>query len=248
MVATARNAYLNPDDPKAVQEKLSDLSRSSYQSADALKLALLQGWQEALDKILEDNVLSEDEERCLVETPGKFGITKEELRAVEGWPRVVKAVVLRDVLAGRIQSRVTVNFAVPFNFQKGETLLWLFQNVRYGESRTRTQYVGSSQGVSIRIMRGVYYRVGAFKGERVQSSELVMVDAGLLGITDKHLYFAGSTKGLRIPYRKVASFTPYSDGIGVYRDAVTAKQQVFITEDGWFTYNLVTNLAQFAAE
>lgn len=28
------------------------------------------------------------------------------------------------------------------------------------------------------------------------------------------------------------------------RDAASAKPQIFITGDGWFTYNLVTNLAQ----
>ena len=215
---------------------------------DAFKRALLQGWEEALDKVLEDNVLSEDEERRLLEMPEALGVTKDELQAIEGWQRIGKAAVLRDVLAGTIKSRITVNFALPFNLQQRETLLWLFQNVRYCESRTRTRYVGSSAGVSIRVMRGLYVRTAAFKGEPVQSTELAMVDTGLLGITDKHVYFTGTTKGLRIPYRKVASFTPYPDGIGIHRDAMTAKQQVFVTKDGWFTYNLVTNLAKLAAE
>ena len=40
------------------------------------------------------------------------------------------------------------------------------------------------------------------------------------------------------------SFEPYSDGVGVMRDAQTAKPQNFITGGGWFVYNLVTNLAK----
>jgi len=36
---------------------------------------------------------------------------------------------------------------------------------------------------------------------------------------------------------------PYSDGIGIHRDAASAKPQIFVTGDGWFTYNLVVNLA-----
>lgn len=36
----------------------------------------------------------------------------------------------------------------------------------------------------------------------------------------------------------------YEDGIGVMRDVQTAKPQEFRTGDGWFIYNLVTNLAQ----
>ena len=40
------------------------------------------------------------------------------------------------------------------------------------------------------------------------------------------------------------SVNPCADGIGVMRDAQTAKPQTFRTGDGWFIYNLVTNLAQ----
>ena len=42
----------------------------------------------------------------------------------------------------------------------------------------------------------------------------------------------------------IVSFEPYSDGLGVMRDAQMAKPQTFITGDGWFVYNLVVNLAQ----
>jgi len=48
----------------------------------------------------------------------------------------------------------------------------------------------------------------------------------------------------RIPYAKIVSFTPFSDGIGLHRDAVTAKPQFFVTGDDWFTYNAVVNLAK----
>ena len=39
-------------------------------------------------------------------------------------------------------------------------------------------------------------------------------------------------------------FHPYTDGFGIMRDAQTAKPQAFRTGDGWFPYNLATNLAQ----
>jgi len=47
-----------------------------------------------------------------------------------------------------------------------------------------------------------------------------------------------------VPYSKIVSFTPYSDGIGIQRDAASAKPQTFVTGDGWFIYNLVVNLAR----
>jgi hypothetical protein len=73
----------------------------------------------------------------------------------------------------------------------------------------------------------------------------VLVDTGLVVVTDKNIYFSGPAKSLRIPYTKIVSFLPFEDGIGVIRDTPTAKPQIFTNGDGWFTYNLVTNLAQF---
>lgn len=65
-----------------------------------------------------------------------------------------------------------------------------------------------------------------------------------MGVTTKHLYFAGDGKSFRVQYDKIVSFEPLNDGIGIQRDAATAKPQYFVTGDGWFIYNLVTNLAQ----
>ena len=66
----------------------------------------------------------------------------------------------------------------------------------------------------------------------------------MLGLTTKHLYFAGARKKFRVRYAKIVSFEPYSDGLGIMRDAQTAKPQTFRTGDGWFAYNLAANLAQ----
>lgn len=69
-------------------------------------------------------------------------------------------------------------------------------------------------------------------------------DTGLLGITDRHLYFAGSGKRFRIHYNKLVSIDPYEDAIIAQRDAQTAKPQVFTNLDGGFVWELVTGLSQ----
>ena len=47
-----------------------------------------------------------------------------------------------------------------------------------------------------------------------------------------------------IVIKNVVNFTPFKDGIGLFRDAANAKPQNFQTGAGWFTYNLITNLAR----
>ena len=77
----------------------------------------------------------------------------------------------------------------------------------------------------------------------MEESDTSQADTGLLGITDRHMYFHGPVKSFRVKYDKVVSFQPFSDGIGFQRDAASAKPQGFVTGDGWFIYNLITNLA-----
>ena len=60
----------------------------------------------------------------------------------------------------------------------------------------------------------------------------------------KPLYFSGPKKKFRVRCDKIADFEPYDDGFGIMEDTQTAKPQVFRTGNGWFAYNLATNLAQ----
>ena len=108
----------------------------------------------------------------------------------------------------------------------------------------RRERRGTSHGVSIRVARGLYYSPRQFRSRPIEWEETVHADTGMLGLTTKHLYFAGERKKFRVRYDKIVSFEPYADGLGIMRDAQTAKPQTFRTGDGWFAYNLAANLAQ----
>ena len=57
----------------------------------------------------------------------------------------------------------------------------------------------------------------------------------------RDFYFHSPAKAFRIRHDKIVTIVPYSDGIEVQRDAATAKPQKFVTDDGWFLYNVVQN-------
>lgn len=231
-------------DLQQLESQIRQVASSSYIDTLAMKALVVSGWEKAVDRAFDDGILTEEEENALSELKEYFSLSQQEIDKNGSFTKIVKGAVLRDVLDGEIPERVKIDGNLPFNLQKTEKVIWVFQDVDYYEEKTRTHYVGGSQGVSIRIAKGLYYRTGAFKGQRVQTSETVHADTGLLGVTNKHIYFAGVSKRFRINYNKIVAFEPYSDGIGVQRDAQTAKPQTFVTGDGWFTYNLITNLAQ----
>jgi hypothetical protein len=177
----------------------------------------------------------------------QLGLTPEDLNANGAFDRAVKGKILSDLLEGRVPI-AEIKGHLPFNLKKSEQPVYLFNSVGYLEERTRTTYVGRSHGVSVKVVKGVYYRVGAFKGTPVSTSQMEFVDSGLLAVTTENLYYQGQRKSFRIPYSKIVSFTQYSDGIGLQREAASARPQVFVTGDGWFTCNLIENLARLTEE
>jgi hypothetical protein len=209
-----------------------------------IKPILIDGWSKALDVALEDGVISHEEEKKLVDLQEFFGLSQKDVDEQGAYTKLVKSCVLREVMNGEIPEAFQPEGNLPVNLQRGEKIVWGFQPVQYYEQKNRTQYVGGSSGVSVRIAKGVYFRTSAFKGSPIVTTQTIHIDTGLLLATDRNIYFAGPTKSFRIPYGKIVSYQPFSDGISLCRDTASAKPQVFRTGDGWFTYNLLSNLGR----
>ena len=228
----------------ALEGRLLDAIAAGQVGYPQRQAALLNGWQRAAAMLLDDGVLSAEEESRLVQCRTRFDLGDDALNTDGSLLRVQQASTLRRVMAGDAGSSVTVEPGFPVNFQRGEKPVWVFHKVAYFEDRDRKQYQGRSQGISVRVLSGVYVRLGAFKGEPLISTHRTHVDSGMLVVGTQNLYFVGPKKSLRVPFGKIVNFTRLSDGIGIHRDAASAKPQFFQTGDGWFVYNLLINLAQ----
>lgn len=241
-VAIRAHAALNGDEAMADLPAIIGRLQTDHDLSDnETRTVLIAEWTRAVDAFLDDGLLIEEEERRLVEFAHGNGL---EMNALPQFDRVVKSAALTDLFNGRLPRRFNLPDNLPVNLQRGENIVWARANTAYLEDRTKREYRGMSHGVSVRIMSGLYYRVGGFKGRPVERTEREHIDDGWLVVTDQNLYFAGARKSVRVPYAKIVTIEPYSDGIAIMRDAATAKPQVFVTDDGWFTYNLVVNLAK----
>lgn len=225
---------------KRLTDAVADHGLTFYEKTELL----VSGYERCVEAFLDDGLLDADEERKLVACQERFGLSQEVLNRNGKFMKVGKAAVLRRVMEGNIPENVIIDGGMPVNLQRGEKPVWVFNRCQYLEDIVRRQIVGRSQGMSFRVMSGVYYRVGGFKGEPVLTTERKNLGTGMLVVTNKSLYFVGPGKTTRIPYAKVVSFTPYSDAVGVMRDAATAKPQFFVVDDPWFALNLISNLAQ----
>jgi len=97
-------------------------------------------------------------------------------------------------------------------------------------NQTRAQrkgYVGGSVSIPSGI-KGVRFRFGSY--QPISSQEITELDQGTLVVTNKRLYFLGSTRNTKVDYSKIIDATIFTDSLKI--DKQTGK-------DDWFTMNAV---------
>lgn len=236
----------NERDTHQLKQAIDLVAKMSYINNQARRPLIVKGWKQAVDQALEDHVLTVREERALYQIIRQFNLSDEEIKKDGAISRIDHARIIRNIMEGVIPEFPTDDLQLPFNFQKSEKVVWLFANVDYYEQRKSTRYRIGSQEFKADLATSLYLKTTDVSAELIESEETVHVDRGILGVTTKHIYFAGSQKSIRINYDNIVTFKHYSDGIGVVQDTPASSPQEFVTSDGWFTYNLVTNLARLA--
>ena len=237
-------AFESQNDFKPLDHKVQAASSLEIMTDKSMHGLLAAQWQKKAESILAAGVISSDNEKTLAKIISHFGLTQQELDTNGILTKTAKSSILRQVMHGEIPSNAKFDGNIGVNFQKGEEPVWTFSQAKYLEDKVKRETVGRSSGMSVRVARGVYYHVGGSKGHMVEHTERTHVDTGKLVVTNKNIYFVGSRTTTRIPYGKIVSFEPFSDGFGLMRDAASAKAQIFVTGDGWFSFNLVSNLAR----
>lgn len=235
-------ALVSPVPPHKFRELVEGVAQTHHVTPSELAPLAIAGISRMIDKALIDSVLTAEEDIRISELRDAFGLSVPQLGASGG--RLVKSEILRDLDAGRIPERVRVEGGVPINFARGEIVIWIFNGVEYHAIKSRTQYVGGSQGVSVRLMKGVYYRVGASRGESIKTNELALEASGDLVLSSQNVYFVSPVKVIKFPVRKIVGLQVFSDAVQITRDGVSAKPQFFKLDDPWFAANAIARLNQ----
>ena len=210
----------------------------------SLPSVFIEGWEKEAERYLSDDELSESEEVALGNFKEFYGFTTEQLDKNGVFSRVIKAGILRELFSGQVPDRISVSGNFPFNLNKQEQLVWVFEDCHYLEDKSKRRYEGRTGGVSFRVISGVYLRTGSFSGHPIDYTERSFVGTGTLALTTQNVYFSCESTSLRIPLKKIVSHQAFDDGVGIIRDAANARNEVFVTGDGWFAYNLLTGLCK----
>ena len=227
-----------------VGDRVRDVLGAGWVSGEsAFEEVLAEGLEAAERKVLDDDLLDEEEERSVlgfIESLDPVHAASPRVDQVR--QRLEQAGILRLVMEGRNPfSRQTGMSLHGIRFMKSEQPVWRFEGVDYQTMKKRVTYSGGSRGMSVRVARGVYARTGSIRARRHVEEHHEHTDAGRLIVTTKHVYFVGSKHRFRVRHDRVVSYQPFQNGFELTRDRANARPEQFVGMDGWFVYNLLMN-------
>lgn len=108
--------------------------------------------------------------------------------------------------------------------RSGEQVYWVERARLFEEKFVSRRYEGGSQGVSIRVMKGVSFRLGSHRGRLVSDTATLPVSDGEFIVTSQRLVFRGSAKSFETKFKNLLDVCNHVDGI-VFSEANRQKQR-----------------------
>ena len=150
---------------------------------------------------------------------GLFDIfKKKEVKKVSNVPEETLNWWFDELVNQLSDGDMASSFTSNVLMKKGEKLVLSIPSVDYCEERV-VKFKGTTQGVSVRLMKGVSYRFGGFEGGTEQ--QIVTLDTGDFSLTNKRLIFSGQTKSVEYPLSKIVTIDTLENGVVINRSGKT---------------------------
>jgi hypothetical protein len=117
---------------------------------------------------------------------------------------------------------ITIDILLP----KNEMCYFRTSSDLYENRKVTTRLSYGGPTARVKIMKGVYYRVGSVSVRSESKDVLTKIDTGSLYITNKRVLFVGSKQNKPIKLSQIIDFEVYSDGIEIVKDS--GKNLVFM--------------------
>jgi hypothetical protein len=180
-------------------------------------IPMLKLYTKLYDTLIQDKELTDHEIAVLERIRNIFGLAKEDV----GYDAQVLPYLFVNHLrkTDQLPTQIT-ELDVPLLLKKGEFAHYAAATLLKEPRIMNLGYRGGSHGVSFRVMKGVYYRVGAHRGRMIKEEQLVQTSAGVLVITNKRLFLVPATgnKPITIPLDKIHFYRCSENALEVYKE------------------------------
>lgn len=230
----------NNIDPLAILGDVEHEAAQNFIGTDENKKVLQQAMLDVVMAATQKPISDADYTR-ITTIQHAFALTNDDLGYV--WNVLYGSRILALLDEGKVEEIQTA-FSGSFapRLEKDEHGIWAFSGVKYLVMKHQTRYVGRSSGISVRLMKGVYYRTGSFSGTPIQTEYLSVQDNGGLSITNRNVYYIGSNVAEKLPLNKIVSVQLHTDGIEILESGRSKKPLILQFDDPGLAANLLARL------
>lgn len=225
-----KDNYLDDSDKLTLEKIKKDLLLSDETANQIYAQTAGKILEQFVNNAVEDGRLSPDEEKQLEELQSNLGISIS-------LDDKSKAVLEKYKLYWTIENGELPTIDSDINLQKNESL-YFKTNINWHELRTVTKRINYTGGTGrIRICKGVYYRIGSVKPQRMTEDVLTKIDTGMLYLTSKRLIFIGTKGNKSIKLNTILMFEPYSNGVQI--EKATGKSPMLGFSDNVEVFSMI---------
>lgn len=200
------------------------LGMSEAQTRQLYETAAAATVQAAFTSAIADHRYTMDEEAHVMALARSLGVVIKHDESTE-------ALVARFRLMGKIEEGVLPSVDVPVLLQRGE-VCHFSGTAAHHEIKTVTKRINySGPTASIKIMKGVRWRVGSIAVQKVATDVMTQLDTGKLYITSKRVFFDGTNKNISISLGKIINFTVFKDGLQIEKGS--GRDPYFLGTSDW---------------
>lgn len=201
-------------------DKLAELQKEFGLSAEDVKAIHKTSVASVFTAIGSDKRITDDEKNKLEKLLDHFGLSKTDIAFNQDSfnKYYTLALVDKGVLPTIANGQAEVNIV----FKEDEVLHWAVAADMMKRKRvtTRVNYGGFTG--SVRIMKGVRYRVGSMNVQSVSKKIMDKEDSGAFYITNQRIGYLGYRKQFSFPFKKIGSLELRPDGLHIFKEGKEA--------------------------
>ena len=222
-----RDGKLSPSEEK----KLKEIQEKYKLTKEAVKLASTNAYFKVYQEVISDRKVTDEELEQINELRRKLELAEEEISPT--LQTLAKLRFLTQLEEGILPEIETDIFLRKKEVAHYQTFAELY------EERVKKEYVGGHSGFSIRIAKGVYWRVGGFKGRPIERTIITQIDQGKLVVTNKRLVFSGERKSFSVPFSRLIDLELFKDAVKINREG-KVKKEYFVVRDPEILAKIIT--------
>jgi len=213
LLAAAADGAISQEEMKALQSQYAALDLT----LDDLSKMRVQVYVHALRAAKADGQITAQEEQDLHQIQSFLKIPDEQIHASK--VELARLRLLAELQAGNPPTIHAPNVIL----QRAEVPHWSEPAALLEERVVGRRYVGGSSGLSIRIMKGVSYRVGQSRGALVTDTATLAVSHGDFVVTSRRVLFRGDRKSFNYRLDKLLDAQVFKDGVRITGDNGTPR-------------------------